>query len=179
MNVWKTKGERISTTGWGSDYATIGTYIHDFFAIFRSGDNEFNKEMAQHVIKGYGLYDQLFGSINDIIQSAEWLYKELQQKFPQTATDEVKTEVPFQLTLDTEQTLRGEMDLLWFYTDDQGQHCVLIDYKTFPGVDYDAHTKSHYPQLSAYAHVLREAGIDVTHTFVYYPVGGVAYELTH
>lgn len=84
--------------------------------------------------------------------------------------------MPFQLTLANGQTLRGEMDLLWFYTDSDGQHCVLVDYKTFPGVDYAKHTQSHYPQLSAYAEALRKAGIDVTHALIYYPVGEVVHE---
>ena len=76
------------------------------------------------------------------------------------------------------QTLRGEMDLLWFYTDENGkQHCILIDYKSFPGVNYSEHTQKYYLQLSAYAQALREAGIDVTNTLLYYPVGKVVHEM--
>jgi ATP-dependent exoDNAse (exonuclease V) beta subunit len=177
FKVWEDGIKRISTKGWGDDYATIGSCIHDFFAVFKPGDDKFNEAMAQRVIDGYGLKYKLTSSIGDIIQSAEWLYEQLRKEFPQTAPDDgVKREVPFQLTMDG-QTLRGEMDLLWFYTDEEGQHCVLIDYKSFPGVDYSAHTQKHYAQLSAYAHALREAGIDVTHTLIYYPVGRVVYEL--
>ena len=51
-----------------------------------------------------------------------------------------------------------------------GGHCVLVDYKTYPGADIDEHVKKYYAQLSAYAHALRSSGIDVTHTLVYYPV---------
>ncbi len=178
FEVWKDGKQRISTNSWGNDYAAIGSCIHDFFAVFTPGKNESNKEMAQRIIDGYGLKDQLTSSIGDIIQSAEWLYEQLQQQFPQKApNDGVKREVPFQLTLANGQTLRGEIDLLWFYTDGDGQHCVLVDYKTFPGVDYAKHTQSHYPQLSAYAQALREAGIDVTNTLLYYPVGKVVHKM--
>lgn len=177
FEVWKDGGQRMSTKGWDDDYATIGSCIHDFFAVFKPGDDTFNEAMAQRVIDGYGLKHKLTSSIGDIIQSAEWLYEQLRKEFPQTAPDDcVKREVPFQLTMEG-QTLRGEMDLLWFYTDEEGQHCILIDYKSFPGVDYTAHTQKHYAQLSAYAHALREAGIDVTHTLLYYPVGRVVHEM--
>ena len=178
FEVWKDGKQRISTNSWGNDYAAIGSCIHDFFAVSTPGQNESNKEMVQRIIDGYGLKDQLTSSIGDIIQSAEWLYEQLQQQFPQKVQDDgVKREVPFQLTLANGQTLRGEIDLLWFYTDGDGQHCVLVDYKTFPGVDYAKHTQSHYPQLSAYAQALREAGIDVTNTLLYYPVGKVVHEM--
>lgn len=178
FKVWEDGVKRISTKGWGDDYATIGSCTHDFFAVFKPGDDKFNEAMAQSVIDGYGLKYKLTSSIGDIIESAEWLYEQLRKEFPQIAPDDcVKREVPFQLTMKG-QTLRGEMDLLWFYTDESGkQHCVLVDYKSFPGVDYSAHTQKHYAQLSAYAHALREAGIDVTHTLIYYPVGRVVYEM--
>ena len=39
------------------------------------------------------------------------------------------------------------------------------------------HTKGHYAQLSAYASALNQAGIDVTHALIYYPVHGVIHEL--
>ena len=101
----------------------------------------------------------------------------LQRHFPQTEKDGVSTEYPFQMTLPTGQTLRGEIDLLWFYSDEKGKHCVLVDYKTFPGVKLDEHTKGHYAQLSAYAAALRNAGVSVEHALVYYPVHGVVHEL--
>ena len=177
FKVFKDGGQRMSTKDWGKDYAAIGSCIHDFFAVFRPGEEDFNKEMAQRIIDGYGL-PKLTASIDDIIQSAEWLYELLHRNFKQTAaSDGVNREVPFQLTMDG-QTLRGEMDLLWFYTDENGkQHCILIDYKSFPGVNYSEHTAKYYAQLSAYAQALREAGIDVTHTLLYYPVGRVVHEM--
>lgn len=174
---WGNTIHRMDTRKWGDDNATIGSCIHDFFAVFRSGEETLNKELAQRIINGYGLTEKLTDSIDDIVQSAEWLHEQLRKRFPQTEKDTIKTEVPFQLTMDSGQTLRGEMDLLWFYTDKDGLHCVLIDYKTFPGTDYAEHTKTHYTQLSAYAHALRKEGIDVTHTLIYYPVGRVVHEL--
>ena len=82
------------------------------------------------------------------------------------------------MTLPDCSTLRGEMDLLWHYTDDNGEHCILIDYKTYRGVDLNAHSKTYYAQLSAYKAALENAGYDVTHTLIYYPVHCKVHELT-
>ena len=90
----------------------------------------------------------------------------------------MEREVPFQMTLDDGRTLRGEIDLIWHYTDDDGaKRAVLVDYKSFQGVDLNAHTKTHYAQLSAYAAALEKAGLDLTHALVYYPVRGVIHKL--
>lgn len=175
--AWPEKGSEISSKGWGSDYAAIGSCIHDIFAVYRPGQMETNKEAALRVIGGYGFAGQLAGHLDAIIRSADWLYEQLQKHFPQQDGDGIDCEYPFQATLSSGQTLRGEMDLLWYYSDDSGKHCVLVDYKTFPGVDLHAHTPKHYAQLSAYASSLKKAGVDVAHALVYYPVHGVIHEL--
>ena len=172
---WGKQGIDIPTKGWNkADYATIGTCIHDFFAVFTPGDTEGNRRKAASVIGGYGLMNILGGHIDAIINSAEYLYKQLNTRYPCIRTEH---EYPFHMQLGTGQILRGEMDLLWFYKDEAGEHCVLVDYKSYPGFDMDEHTKSHYAQLSAYADALRKAGIDMTHSFVYYPVHGIIHEL--
>ena len=131
-----------------------------------------------NIIGGYGLADKMAGHADAILGSAKWLYDTLQSHFPQTDANVRRTEYPFQLTLESGQTVRGEMDLLWFYTDDKGQHCVLVDYKSYEGFNMDEHTKKYYPQLSAYVAALRHAGVDVTHALLYYPIHEVIYELS-
>ncbi len=175
--AWTEKGTEISSKGWGSDYATIGTCIHDIFAVYRPGQDEANKEAALRVIGGYGFMGQLAGHVDAILRSADWLYDQLQQHFPQREGDGTEREYPFQATLPTGQTLRGEMDLLWHYSDEHGQYCVLVDYKSFQGVDLHSYSRGKYPQLSAYASSLKNAGIDVAHALIYYPVHGVIHEL--
>jgi len=175
--VWQEKGAEISTKDWGDEYAAIGTCIHDIFAVYRPGQEEANKEAALRVIGGYGLAGQLAGHVDAILRSADWLYDQLQQHFPQRDGDGTEREYPFQATLPLGQTLRGEMDLLWQYSDEQGQHCVLVDYKSFQGVDLHSYSRNKYPQLSAYASSLKNAGNDVAHTLIYYPVHGVIHEL--
>ena len=174
---WKEHGVEMDHRGWGDDYAAIGSCIHDIFAIYHPDTYRVNHDSAVNIIGGYGLANKLAGHIDALLSSADWLYSFLQQHFPQTAVDVVCTEYPFQTTLPSGQTLRGEMDLLWFYSDEKGKHCVLVDYKTFPGVNLHEHTKGHYAQLSAYASALNQAGIDVTHALIYYPVHGVIHEL--
>ena len=175
--AWAEKGAEISSKGWGKDYATIGSCIHNIFAVYRPVQDEANKKAALRVIGGYGLAGQLDGHVDAILRSADWLYDQLQQHFPQREGDGTEREYPFQATLPTGQTLRGEMDLLWHYSDEHGQHCVLVDYKSFQGVDLHSYSRNKYPQLSAYASSLKDAGIDVAHALVYYPVHGVIHEL--
>lgn len=175
--AWAEKGAEISSKGWGKDYATIGSCIHNIFAVYRPGQDEANKKAALRVIGGYGLAGQLDGHVDAILRSADWLYDQLQQHFPQREGDGTEREYPFQATLPTGQTLRGEMDLLWHYSDEHGQHCVLVDYKSFQGVDLHSYSRGKYPQLSAYASSLKDAGIDVTHALIYYPVHGLIHEL--
>ena len=174
---WKEQGTEMDHKGWGNDFATIGSCIHDICAVYRPGHQTENHTAAVNIVGGYGLAEILAGRIDALLRSADWLYSCLQNHFPQTAEDGVCTEYPFQMTLHSGQTLRGEMDLLWFYSDEKGKHCVLVDYKTFPGVNLHEHTKGHYAQLSAYAAALRHAGIHVEHALIYYPVHAVIHEL--
>ena len=174
---WEERGTEMDHKGWGDDYAIIGSCIHDIFAVYHPDHQTENHAAAINIIGGYGLSGILAGHIDALLSSADWLYRCLQNHFPQTEEDGVCTEYPFQMTLPTSQTLRGEIDLLWFYSDEKGKHCVLVDYKTFPGVDMHEHTKGHYAQLSAYVAALRNVGISVEHALVYYPVHGVVHEL--
>lgn len=175
---WQEKGTDIETKGWNKDnYTTIGTCIHDIFAIYRQGQTEDNRTKALSIIGGYGLSDVLAGHVDAILRSADWLYSQLQQHYPQREGDKIYNEYPFEMSLPSGQHLRGEMDLLWFYTDEQGQHCILVDYKTFGGVALNDHTTTHYAQLSAYAEALRSKGIDVAHALIYYPVHSTIHEL--
>jgi ATP-dependent exoDNAse (exonuclease V) beta subunit len=169
------RGIDIPTKGWNkADYAVIGSCIHDFFAVFIPGNKEDNRKKAASVIGGYQLMPILGGHIDAIIASAEHLYAQLNAAFPLL---ENKREYPFSIQLTSGQTLRGEMDLLWFYQDAEGTHCILVDYKSYAGFEMDKHTMTHYAQLSAYTDALRKTGIDVTHAIVYYPVHGLMHEL--
>ena len=175
---WEERGNKLEDKGWGIDYATIGSCIHDIFAVYRPDATDENHRAAVNIIGGYGLADKMVGHADAILGSAKWLYDTLQAHFPQTDADARRTEYPFQLTLESGQTVRGEMDLLWFYTDEKGEHCVLVDYKSYEGFDLDEHTRKYYPQLSAYATALRHVGIDVTHALLYYPVHKIIHELS-
>lgn len=175
---WAEQGIDMATNGWGQDYAIIGSCIHDIFAAYKKGADDDNRSAAINTIGGYGLTDKLSGHEDAIIRSADWLYDILQRHFPQKDGDKTEQELPFMMTLPDCSTLRGEMDLLWHYTDDNGEHCILIDYKTYRGVDLNAHSKTYYAQLSAYKAALENAGYDVTHTLIYYPVHCKVHELT-
>ena len=169
-------GIDIPTKGWNkADYAKIGTCIHDFFAVFSPGDPDGNRQNAEAIVSGYGLNDILGKHIDAIIASAEHLYAQLEDRFPRTRTER---EYPFRFLSGSGAIMRGDIDLLWFYNDDAGEHCLVVDYKSYAGFEMDEHTRKHYAQLSAYTDVLRSVGIDVTHAIVYYPVHGIAHLMT-
>ena len=175
--LWKRNNVGIDPAGWGKDYATVGSCIHDIFAVYRHGADDENRALACSVIDGYGLATELRSKVDAILQSAAWLYEQLQANFPQQQGDSTYREYPFEMRMKSGQHLRGEMDLLWHYSDATGKYCVLVDYKTFPGVDINEHTKKYYAQMSAYSEALRSAGNDVTHTLIDYPVMGSVMQL--
>ncbi len=176
--AWTETGYSISTAGWNADYDKIGSCIHDIFAVYRQGEETFNRDAAVRVIAGYGLANLLSGHIDAILASAQWLYATLQEKYPELTLDGILREYPFIRTLENGQTLRGEMDLVWTYVAADGnKHAILVDYKTFPGVDLNAHTPKYYAQLSAYAAALESEGVMVDEALVYYPVHGIIHEL--
>src|SRR5574344_2124989 len=176
-HAWKEKGIEIEHRGWGTDYDLIGSCIHDIFAVYQPNKDDINRKNALQVIGGYGFSDKLTGHVDAILQSVNWLYETLQKHYPRTEADKIEKEYPFMMTLASGQTLRGEMDLLWHYSDETGSHCVLIDYKTFPGVTLNEHTEQHYPQLSAYSTALKNSGINLTTALIYYPIHGIIHEL--
>lgn len=177
-NKWPETGLILESKGWSTaGFDKVGTCIHDVFAVYRYQDAS-NIERVSYVIKGHGLSHVLDAHKEKIMKSAENLYKVLMEKFPQKEGDKIYREYPFQMTMPSGQILRGEMDMLWYYTNAEGEKCcVLVDYKTFPGVDLANHTKEYYPQLSAYADVLTKTGVNLTHSLIYYPVQGVIMEL--
>lgn len=176
--LWKKSGKGLESAEWKEkDYTRVGLCVHDIFAVYRPGAREENRTKALRIIDGYGFSSTMDGRVDDIVQSADWLYAQLQENFPQCNGDSFYNEYPFETRLATGEHLRGEMDLLWFYSDEKGSHCVIVDYKSFPGVNLNTHTAKYYAQMSAYAYALRSAGIDVTHTFVYYPLQGCMNEV--
>lgn len=153
--------------------AVKGTCIHNIFASYRYGDREGNLQRVSETLDNFGFPNRLLAQKEKILASADWLHEFLASEYKPATR--IEKEYPLLYPLPTKQILRGEMDLLWFYQDDDGKEkCVLVDYKTFPGKnsELEAHTEKYYAQLSAYHAALVEADIDVKDTLVYYPVQG-------
>lgn len=150
--------------------AVKGSCIHNIYAAYRPGDDDGNILRTTQTLINYG-----FGNVSDeqkekILASIKWLHNYLTQTYgPATR---IEKECPLLYPLPSGQMLRGEIDLQWYYTSDNQEKCVLIDYKTFPGRrdQLESHTEQYYPQLSAYHAALTAAGIDVVDTLIYYPV---------
>ena len=151
--------------------AIKGSCIHDIFASYIPGDDEGNLRRVSSTLENYGFTNRLLAQKEKIIDSIKWLYDFLTSSYgPATR---IEQEYPLLYPLPEKQILRGEMDLLWFFNNKDGQEqCVLVDYKTFPGKrsELEAHTEKYYAQLSAYHAALTNNGITVADTLVYYPV---------
>lgn len=168
-------GERIIDwkmfAGEQSD-AVKGSCIHNIFASYEPGDDAGNLQRATQTLTNYGFPNVLLEQKERVVKSIKWLHDYLTSTYgPATR---IEKECPLLYPLPTGQILRGEIDLQWYYIDqnDGVKKCILIDYKTFPGRhdQLQAHTEKYYPQLSAYHAALTAAGVIVADTLIYYPV---------
>ena len=154
-----------------SSDAVKGSCIHDIFASYRPGDEDGNLIRASLTLERYGFPNTLRPQKEKLIESIKWLYEFLTSTYG--PANRIEREYPLLYPLPTGQILRGEMDLLWYYLDKDGQEkCVLVDYKSFPGkrIELEEHTAKYYAQLSAYFSALTGAEVSVVDTLVYYPV---------
>lgn len=164
-----------------------GTCIHNIFAAFNpETSHKSNVEMAERIISGLGLSDQLT-SAESVIESAEQFNSFLSERYPGEGLS--MKELPFILQLDKDcaeglggkdgQVIRGEIDLV-HVTDSVNKKCVLVDYKSYHGSpninSTDENVRKHYsgyaPQLLAYKTALNKAGWTVMDVLIYYHVQG-------
>lgn len=150
-----------------------GSCIHNIFACYKENDIERNMCMAEQILSNFGFVKSTKEQKMQLINSVEWLYSCLKQKYGEATR--IEREYAFCYQLETEQVLRGDMDLLWFYKNETGQEkCVLVDYKSFPGKrdELENKTQEYYAQMSAYYAALTGAGVKVEDVLIFYPVQG-------
>lgn len=166
-----------------TDETGCGTCIHNIYAAYRPGMDQWNVEMAARLVGTGGYADQIT-DIPGILEAEGNLFAWLEERYGKAA--DILREVPFTLVLDREQAAgtglaegqaaRGEIDLVWKRQDGS---CVLVDYKSYGRVDADindpkvrVHYAGYAPQLGIYRSALTKAGMNVTDTLIYYPVQG-------
>lgn len=165
------------------DETACGTCIHNIYAAYRPGEDEWNRSMAENLVKAAGLETQI-SDICGVISAEDRLFAHLEKTYGKPA--DILRETPFTLVLDKSQAdpiglqegqvVRGEIDLLWMLDDGS---CVLVDYKSYPHFDQDINNpdvREHYagytPQLALYTTALQSAGYKVIDKLIYYPVQG-------
>lgn len=165
------------------DEAGCGTCIHNIFAAYRPGETEWNRKMAEGLVKAGGFENQIT-DIEGVISAEDHLFEYLEKNYGKPS--EILRETPFTLILDDAQAasvgltagqnVRGEIDLVWMLADGS---CVLVDYKSYPRFDKDINApevREHYagyiPQLTLYTHALQSAGFNVKEKLIYYPLQG-------
>lgn len=165
------------------DETGCGTCIHNIYAAYRPGESEWNRSMAEGLVKAAGLEKQIT-DIDEVIKAEDRLFAHLEKTYGKSV--KILRETPFTLVLDKAQAdqiglqegqvVRGEIDLVWML---EAGACVLVDYKSYPHFDRDINApevREHYagytPQLTLYTYALQSAGYRVTDRLIYYPLQG-------
>ena len=161
-------GEPITVTG-TYEANELGTCVHDIFCV---ADYKTDAQIAD-MIKAYGFEANLTAS-GEIKKSWNALTQWLQASFG--SAQKQYHELPFKHKLASGQIVSGSMDFVWETT----EGCVVVDYKTFPGLKKDlTDKKSHFyvgkykGQLACYEQALVAAGKKVIAKYLYYPMVGV------
>ena len=154
------------------DYATLGTCLHNMFAVYDPEQDEtITAKVFSRIAESYGM-NEVLNDIQSIITSISNLYKFLVEKYGKGSAYK---EYPFKYRNANGQIVGGSIDLLW--RTDSG--VVVIDYKNYPGYDDVTNPESEFyagkygPQLSAYrdvANMMSEG--NVKDVLIYYSVQG-------
>ncbi|WP_300723292.1 UvrD-helicase domain-containing protein [uncultured Alistipes sp.] len=165
------RGARIELrAGAETPMAEIGTTLHNILALCSPGSENVT-ERARQILGRHGM-ETVVPHPEQIGTMAEWLFGWLAREYGQAC--KVWHERPIRMWRDG-QELNGSIDLVW-----ETEHgCVVVDFKSFPGMQEAVtnpsgeHFAGRYaPQLTAYRRVLEAAGEQVRDTLVYYVVQG-------
>ena len=144
---------------------TLGTCIHNYFAVHKQGAKDENLAKARRLIDNFGLAGNI-PHPEQLVETADLLLRWFDVKIGQVKG--FRREVPFVHRLDNGQTSIGEIDLV---VELNGKHCVLVDYKnTREEGDYAA-------QLNVYGEALKAAGYIVDKMFIFYALLGTISEI--
>ena len=161
-------GEPITVTG-TYEASELGTCVHDIFCVAESK----NDDQIADMVKAYG-FDSNLPASGQIKKSWNALTQWLQSSFG--PAQKQYHELPFKHKLASGQIVSGSMDYVW----ETAEGCVVVDYKTFPGLKKDlTDKKSHFyvgkykGQLACYEQALVAAGKKVIAKYLYYPMVGV------
>ena len=182
----ETKTERISLNVKNDEMDEVGSCIHDIFCVLEyCKDGAAKKAKAAAIIQDYGFAGKI--GPEQAVQAWDNLANFLSGYGSAAATYH---ELPFRQLIDG-QIFTGSIDYIYELPENK---VILIDYKTFPGsvemitdknyTDNSGHTGTHYAgnysgQFACYEKALAAAGKTVIAKIVYYPVAGIAVEITN
>ncbi len=170
-----TIGGRIKLVNAQKDMRSVGTCLHNFFAIYQT-DAADNNSKAQRVIKNANCEEFLPDSTS-VVAAMDNLHEFMTQRYGAPTT--IYHELPFAAKL-SEQIIRGDIDMLW----ESERGYVVVDYKSYPGSTKEILDPSseHYvggyaPQLNSYKEVVEASGREVLDLLIYYAVMGVVVKI--
>lgn len=159
-----------------TDYALVGTCIHQIFANIEI--NISNESYLMNIINDYDM-GKFFPKPMTIVDSWKYLADELTRIYGSAIA--TWHERPFRQMCD-KHIYNGSIDFCW----ETVEGTVLVDFKTCPqgkSAILDNTSKfyaGHYQaQFECYAHALAAAGKKVLAQLVYYPVSGLLVELKY
>ena len=165
------RGARIELrAGAETPMSEIGTTLHNILALCNPGSENMT-ERARQILGRHGM-ETVVPHPEQIGAMAEWLFGWLEREYGPAR--KIWHERPIRMWCNG-QELNGSIDLVW--ETDHG--CVVVDFKSFPGMQEAVtnpsgeHFAGRYaPQLTAYRRVLEAAGEQVRNTLVCYVVQG-------
>lgn len=145
------------------DPQTLGTCVHNFFAVCAPGVN--GSEKAARLIRNFGLQDVIV-SPESLDASFKALHRHLESSFGEPV--EEFHELSYSQRMASGQTVIGEIDYVWVLPD---RRCVIIDFKNSHAItDYGS-------QLHLYRKAMEELGYTVLGTYLYYVLQGELTEI--
>ena len=153
-------------------YATLGTCIHNMFAVFDpSIDEDLMIQIFKRIAVSYDMATAL-PVMSPILSAIKSLYKHLEDTY---GAGTVHKEYPFMYRNNQGQIVSGSIDLMW--ETDNGK--VIVDYKNYPGFEDVTNKESDFyagkygPQLTAYKKAIALLPkSEVLDTLIFYAVQG-------
>jgi ATP-dependent helicase/nuclease subunit A len=149
---------------------SIGNAIHGFLVLDHSKSSAKGKfEIAKGLLERWEVDKAI--DPDDLIAEEERLLEFINKRHKVTR---IFREWPISFRNDKGQVMQGWIDVLLELPDGY----VIIDHKSYPGLDSEEHAKKYAPQLAAYKSAIEKAtGKKVIEKLIHMPVAGKVFEL--
>ncbi|MDN6099183.1 MAG: UvrD-helicase domain-containing protein [Corynebacterium flavescens] len=159
-------------SGGGQDWDKVGDAVHAYLGVDLAHLQPLQRsELAEGIIERWGI-GRYIDTADLEAMGTNW-QAWVNKHFGDSAR--IETEVPFDYCAQDGSRAQGWMDAL--IVGEDGVR-YLVDHKTYPGKDPEAHIRANYlGQMATYSRVLESAGIKVGGIFMHLPLLGQVWEV--